>query len=280
MHWRQALQYSDFGSWSNPLNFYTSPTYFQVLTYIHIWPCPICAVSHKPTICITAQTETGTSRASAERPYVHTHGHPPNPWEFGGCWWRQKAPGVCILPLDSRKQCFPFHTTLRHQTACARREDMQTCFHLSKDEDPHMEKFYARSPNTLYFDVIVFQSRNRGRGGGGAFLRKAFKGYSSACQPLGKRAVSSMQPLSPRRPSWGRGKGWGERGGEKGREEKLLDRSIFNDPQGGGTAARDDVRYPGGGSLPLPLPPAGRGCAGTRPLGCSVRKPPSPPALS
>lgn len=55
-------------------------------------------------------------------------------------------------------------------------EDMQTCFHLTKDEDPHMEKFYARSPNTLYFDVIVFQSRNRGGGGGGAFLRKAFKG--------------------------------------------------------------------------------------------------------
>lgn len=51
---------------------------------------------------------------------------------------------------------------------------------------------------------------------------------------------------------------WAEAGvGRKeGKEKKLLDRGIFNDPQGQVTMAQADVRYLGTGSLPPPpLPP-------------------------
>lgn len=230
-----ALQHSDLGFWYNPLNFYTFPTYFQVITYIHIWCCLICALSHKPTICITSQTETGTSRASAEYTYVHIHGHPQ---ESGGCLWRQKAPVVCILPLDSHKKCFPFHTAFRHQIACAQREDIKTCFHVTKDEDFTWKSFMHVPWNIVLRcnSVLVTQPRRR--------RRSVFKeGWgSSACQSLGKWPVSLMQPLSPRRPSRGRGKGWGER---RGGRRNCLTEVFLMTPQGGVTAARDDVQSRG-----------------------------------
>lgn len=84
---------------------------------------------------------------------------------------------------------------------------------------------------------------------------------SSSCQCLGKWPVSLMQALSPRRRSWGGGKGWGERRGGR----RNCSTEVFLMTSREGSSRRGMMCGTRGQEAFLPSPPSppppGRRCA-------------------
>lgn len=174
---------------------------------------------------------------------------------------------VCILFLDS------LHTGLGHQVP--KEKTLKEGSHTNKDEDCYMrfmhclQKCCVSCKNAQDVQPMGRRRRRRKRRWRRRFSKKV------GVVPPANCPVNDLSVWCKRSPC--NAPAWAEAGvGRKeGREKKLVDRGIFNDPQGEVTMAQADMRYLGAGSLPPPpSPPILLPVRCSHPLALSKRKHP------